>query len=435
MSRESIRPIYRPLPDGTIPLYEGELDFEVGEGTLRANGRVELRLDPQVDLDVWVPGRASNVLFFGDDPQSVDRTATIPNGSSLRPPTTERPEHGGSEGTFPVSPITAGQVEAVTQLLFHFGGPLESRSATGGFLGNSQPQVDFELSGWNLTFVPGDRKIDAFCALVKAEPKDGEVDLVDVERLSRNLFLLLSFIANREVGAGAVAGLDQAGAVVWSYWIPPRMSSHRAPIRWCPEFLVPEALPILGSGLSGFQTDEAMAEIIDRVIGYSLAANDNALLDVKVPIVCSGLELLSWAVLQRERIMRTGDERHKLGPGGMLGLFLDWAGIPVAVSAEMEELEQRREQRCQDGSAGPEVLFNVRNGLVHPPRRLDDPEWPQPEEQFQAWQLATWYLELGILKTLGYNGEHWSRLRLGRSTYDLEPVPWSEARTSGSLPN
>lgn len=433
MSREPICPIYRPLPDGTIPLYEGELDFEVGEDTLRANGRVELRLDPQVDLDVWVPGRVSNVLFFTDDSQRLDRSATIPNGSSLQPPTTERPEHGGSEGTFPVSPIIAGQIEAVTQLLFHFGGPLGARSASGGFLGSSQPQVDFELSGWNLTFVPGDREIDAFCALVKAEPKHGGMDLIEVEKLNRSLFLLLSFIANREVGAGAIAGLDPAGTVVWSYWVPPRIGSHRAPIRWCPELLVPEALPSLGSGISAFDADEAMAEIIDRVIGYSLAANDNALLDVKVPIVCSGLELLSWAVLQRERVMRTGDERHKLGPDGMLRMFLDWAGIPVAVSADMEELEQRREQRCQNDSAGPEVLFNVRNGLVHPPRRLDDPEWPQPEEQFQAWQLATWYLELGILKALSYNGEYWSRLRLGRSAHDLEPVPWSEARASDQL--
>ncbi len=236
--------------------------------------------------------------------------------------------------------------------------------------------------------------------------------------------MLLSFIANREVGAGVVAGLNHGGKVIWSHWAPPRINQQRAPIRWCPELLTGEALPMLGSGISDFDSDEAMVEIIDRAIGYSLAANDNALLDVKIPIACSGLELLSWAVLQRKGVMRTGDERHKLGPDGMLRLLLDWAEIPATVPVDMGELENRRQQRCEKVSGGPEVLFNVRNGLVHPPKRLDDPEWPEPEEQFQAWQLATWYLELGLLRTLDYKGEYWSRLQLGRSAYDLEPVPW-----------
>jgi hypothetical protein len=431
VDREPIRPIYRPLTSGTIPLYEGELDFDVGEKALRASGRVELRLEPQVDLSVWIPGRASTNLFFTDDRQSPNRTFAVPGGVSLQPPTTERPDHKGSEGTFPINPIVAGQLETASHLLFHFGGALEAPSSPAGFLDARQPQIDFELPGWNLTLVVGDRETDAFCALVKAVPKTGEIELNDVEKLDRRLFLLLSFIANREVGAGAVAGLDHSGEIVWSSWAPPRIDSQRAPIRWCPEPLIGEALPMLGSGFSAFDSDEAMVEIVDRAIGYSLAANENVLLDVKIPIACSGLELLSWAVLQREGVMRSGDERRKLGPDGMVRLLLDWAGIPAAVPAKMRELEHRREQRCEKFSGGPEVLFNVRNGLVHPPKRLDDLEWPNPEEMFHAWQLATWYLELGILRTLDYDGAYWSRLRLGRSAYDLEPVPWA-ANSSGS---
>lgn len=427
MSRESICPIYRPLASGIIPLYEGEIEVNVGDDELRTHGRVELRLEPRVDLIAWVPGPAALNLFFTEDRQHLDRTVKVPGGSALQPPTTERPEHKGNEGTFLINPIVAGRLETAGTLLFHFGGALGARSSPGGFFGRSrQPRINFELPGWKLALVPGDPEIDAFCALVKADPCSCEIDLADVERLDRHLFLLLSFIANCEVGAGAVAGQDDAGQVVWAYWAPPRLNSQRAPIRWCPELLIAEALPMLGSGLSSFDSDEAMIEIIDRAIGYSLAANDSALLDIKVPIACSGLELLSWAVLQQEGIMQSSDERRKLGPDGMLRLFLDWAKISTAVPEAMLELERRRHRRCEKISAGPEVLFNVRNGLVHPPKRLDDPEWPDPEEQFQAWQLATWYLELGLLRTLGYNGEYWSRLRLGRSAHDLEPVPWAD---------
>jgi hypothetical protein len=425
VDREPIRPIYRPLTDGTIPLYEGKLDIEAGEDVLHTSGRVELRLEPRVDLSVWVPGRASTNLFFTDDGQSPDRTLTVPDGASLQPPVTERPEHKGSEGTFSVKQTIAGQLETASHLLFHFGGALEARPSPRGLLDGRQPQIDFELPGWKLTLVAGDRETDAFCALVKAVPQTGEIERSDMEKLNRRLFLLLSFIANREVGAGAVAGVDRSGEVVWSSWAPPRINSQRAPIRWCPELLIGEALPMLGSGFSAFHSDEAMVEIVDRAIGYSLAANENVLLDVKIPIACSGLELLAWAVLQRKGVMRSGDERRKLGPDGMVRLLLDWAGIPMAVPATMKELEYRREQHCEKVSGGPEVLFNVRNGLVHPPKRLDDPEWPNPEELFHAWQLSTWYLELGLLKTLDYDGDYWSRLRLGRSAHDLEPVPWA----------
>src|SRR4051794_15624491 len=134
MSREPIRPVYRPLTDGTIPLYEGNLDIDVGESALRANGRIELRLEPQVDLNVWVPGPASTNLFFAEDLQRPDRAVTVPSGSSLQPPPTGRPEYKGSEGTFPIDPIIAGQLETATHLLFHFGGALEAQPSPGGFL-------------------------------------------------------------------------------------------------------------------------------------------------------------------------------------------------------------------------------------------------------------------------------------------------------------
>lgn len=77
------------------------------------------------------------------------------------------------------------------------------------------------------------------------------------------------------------------------------------------------------------------------------------------------------------------------------------------------------------GWGGPELLFNVRNGVIHPPKELADPKWPDVDELFEAWQLGTWYLQLVILRLVGYNGEYWSRLRLGRSEMDVAAVPWA----------
>jgi hypothetical protein len=112
-------------------------------------------------------------------------------------------------------------------------------------------------------------------------------------------------------------------------------------------------------------------------------------------------------------------------------LLLQWAGIPVELPTQFGALAARRGRLGQPDFAGPEVLFDVRNNLVHPPRRIEEPEWPHHDELLEAWQLATWYLELAVIRLLGYEGEYVSRLRLGGWDLDTEPVPWSTSRDQG----
>jgi hypothetical protein len=147
-------------------------------------------------------------------------------------------------------------------------------------------------------------------------------------------------------------------------------------------------------------------------------------LDVRIPVACSGLELLAWAVLQRWQWL-TRDGLGRLPAAGRVRLLLQWAGIRVELPAQLGALAARRGRLGQPDMAGPELVFDVRNGLVHPPKRIEEPEWPDPNELFEAWQLATWYLELVVVRLLGYQGEYRSRLRLEGWTYDTELVPWS----------
>jgi hypothetical protein len=109
-------------------------------------------------------------------------------------------------------------------------------------------------------------------------------------------------------------------------------------------------------------------------------------------------------------------------------LLLQWAGIPVELPSQFGALAARGGRLSQSDVAGPELIFDVRNNLVHPPKRIDEPEWPDRAQLLEAWQLATWYLELALLRLLGYEGEYVSRLRLGGWDFDTEPVPWSTSR-------
>ena len=119
-----------------------------------------------------------------------------------------------------------------------------------------------------------------------------------------------------------------------------------------------------------------------------------------------------------------GHNTH-LPAGARARLLLQWAGIPPEIPDELPALADRAAAVGQAGWERPEVLFKIRNDLLHPPRHVTDPKWPDFDQLLAAWQLGTWYLELIVLRCLGYTGEYRSRLRLGGWENHVELVPWS----------
>jgi hypothetical protein len=269
--------------------------------------------------------------------------------------------------------------------------------------------------------------VDNFSFVVEATPHDLPLGLDTMERLCSQVFLLSSLIAGQEIGIAPVAGVDAAGQVVWADWGAPRFRPEQSAWRWCPRDRVNQALPALATGLSSLADDPALQQVVDRAGRHLLAANGPEVLDVRIPVACSGLELLGWAVLQRQQWL-TKEGLSRLPAKSRVRLLLQWAGIPVELPDQFDALAARRGRLGQSDVAGPEVLFDVRNNLVHPPKRIDEPEWPDHDQLLEAWQLATWYLELAVVRLLGYKGDYVSRLRLGGWDLDTEPVPWSTSR-------
>jgi hypothetical protein len=118
------------------------------------------------------------------------------------------------------------------------------------------------------------------------------------------------------------------------------------------------------------------------------------------------------------------DSFQQLTAQARVRLLLQWAEVPTSLPDHFSALIARRNRLQQAECEAPEVLFNVRNGLIHPPRRLSDPEWPSLDEMVESWQFATWALQLVLLRLFGYANNYWSRLRIGRPSLDVEPVPW-----------
>ena len=72
---------------------------------------------------------------------------------------------------------------------------------------------------------------------------------------------------------------------------------------------------------------------------------------------------------------------------------------------------------------GPWAIVEVRNDIVHPRTKYAS---VSARAQLEASDLADYYVELMLLKMLGYSGEHWNRMN---DVHEL--VPWAESEGSG----
>lgn len=428
-----VEPIYRPRDEADwILLYAGDLAVNASEATSVVTGQLELRLFPRAGFTAHFAGRPSALapLIF----TSQERSVSVPDGSALTPPlqdsVPERPDDGGwAEERIVLSQLDAGHLAAAERFVVHVGPSMqEPRFRVREQLsdGSWQGQVRFELGGWTLVLAPVDdaRGDHDFGAVVEATPSVLPVSAADVEQLAHRLFVLLSLVSSREVGIGPIAGLDNRRAVVWAKWGSPRLRIGKSGAGWCPGHLLPTTLPALAKGYAGLTTDAAMEVVAERAVEHLLSADSSEVLDVRIPVACSGLELLAWAVLRRQGWVDQ-DTFRRLTAGAAVRLLINWTGLNADVPDGFDALAARRGRLGQSRWDAPELLFDVRNGIIHPPRALDDPEWPSGDELIEAWQLSTWYLQLVILRLLDYRGQYWSRLRLGRSEMDVETVPWT----------
>ena len=428
-----IAPLYRPQTDGVFLLYAGPLVVDPGPNQHVLDGQVEFRLFPKSTLTARFSGplREYHHVSAGGSLEAEPPLA-LADSADLTPPAEPKlrgrpPKTSWTSATNWSLPKTVGRLRKAKRFVVHISGPLQIRFPLVVPVreGGDQPQVAFQLPGWNLVLAPHqDERDDDFTAVIKATSVKSHPSEGDVAQLAERLFVLLSLMANREIGIGPICGLSRVGRIVWVEWGTRRGRFGRPGVGWCPLDESAYVLPTLASGLSNVASDRALDAIVDRAINHLLAADGDEVLDVRIPVACSAVELLGWAILQREKgFSRKAVE--DLDAWEIADGALRWAGIPAAIPAHFTALEERKNRLSQPAWEGPGVLFSVRNKLVHPPNRVKDPEWPNGDELYEAWALATSYLELLILRVIGYEGNYLPRLDLPRMVSDVEPVPWA----------
>lgn len=418
-TRPALNAVYTAGASGTVPLYVGPLrvigDDEGPEVVV--NGAITLDLHPRTKLIAHIP-KGDPWSFLGNDHDpDVDLSPDAPLG----PPSEDDLPPLDELDQVHINHIEGGSAPKAERFLFHINGPLRGHMASHETAQGWQQLHEWTIPSWKLQLARVEQGELGFNHVLEAIPAQ-PVGADAAHDLRGRLFLLLSFIAGREVGVGPTCGL-RGTDVVYVEWGAPRVRYERPGLRWCAHHLFAPALEAIAAGHTVLDHEPGLQAVVDRSINFFLSAGGSEVLDVRVPMACAGLELMAWGILLRKTDMTP--EQFRPPKGTIIKKLLEWAQIPTDLPEHFAALRSRSTQLDRTQQSGPGAVFNVRNALVHPPKEIDDPEWPSGDELMESWQLSTWYLELVILRVLGYEGEVQSRLVLGQWEGTVVPVPWT----------
>ena len=160
---------------------------------------------------------------------------------------------------------------------------------------------------------------------------------------------------------------------------------------------------------------------------WYLRSNESNALQAGIVLTQAALERLARLLLPNERYKTLTTAARKIRA------VLQEIAIDTVIPQCCKELRVVRKTKglCD----GPEILSEIRNGLVHAKMRTK----VGLDAYLEARDLGQWYVELLLLRLFGYNGRYANRLAYkyeGR----LEPeiVPWArsveEASSSSSEP-
>ncbi len=252
------------------------------------------------------------------------------------------------------------------------------------------------------------RKAD--CSLFSAKQKE-------LENLRIALSSFLSFISGGLVGLALPVGLDKSGVPKYVEWSSTHFDSICRFRSWYseryPEFLAPlfsQFIQRLEEPLWG----SSLLEVIRQYVAAVGLEKDFA---VGLLTACAALESLSWAILVQETESISGEEYGALKAAERLEGLLEWAGIPEQVPRSLGELVSLAERKKMNG---PWIIFWLRNRIAHADKKSE----LDADEVCQAWRVSVWYLELLLLRLLGFNSRYRCRITSTRDAIAQDEVPW-----------
>jgi hypothetical protein len=245
----------------------------------------------------------------------------------------------------------------------------------------------------------------------------GHLERSDGKRFSRqeaadaldDLSYFLSFVAGWWVAWALPCGVDQASAT-WERWATTRVDRLAPGFGWFHPFRDGEAVNSAYVGYRRLRASPVWGDAITELVYWYVLARQTSDVLPALAIQQIGLEQLAWVYLIEDRRALSSKGRFDdLWASDKLRLLLTMLSIDASLPAHFTALATpiAGQKKFEDG---PQAVTEIRNGAVHSsPKTL--PLRKAYDAQIEAQTLSLWYLELALLKLLGYEGEYNNRVR------------------------
>lgn len=157
---------------------------------------------------------------------------------------------------------------------------------------------------------------------------------------------------------------------------------------------------------------------LKRVIDWYIESISNLTIENNIISIQIALETLSYIILVQEEKKLSNDEFDNNTAINNIRMLLE--SCKLNNNKELMVFDDKIKERFNDGI---ELIIYLRNKIVHPARK--DKIYLSHEDVWNIIQIGTRYIELIILKFIGYKGEYSNRLK-DRYFGQVERVPWSD---------
>lgn len=430
------------VPEGLIPhfLMEGinePIELHSGPVEVRADpvfyagdGILQLRWLPSPGVVIQVIPRALTGPFMAAEPWNRPLDVSI---EQLETAATARLMSVGDDGIRAMcTRLQRGVGEACEVATFEIangyemlGSPIRSGSSVWA------GRTSLEAEGWLVTIDESKDRSDLYKSLKESRGyaithtglirrRDGSrFTLEQADSVLATLTWILSFARGAFTGPLLVTGWENDSMVSFN-WERNRVDPWAYRDSWFPDHVRDPLAGLFPNAYDLLQRDE-WRDSLPLAIDFYLRANDVGEVETSLLLSHAGLELLAWVVLVEVTglVNRQGFERLRFSDH--LRLLLGWAGVPVSIPEDCKDLQAVSADGDWDG---PFALSELRNGIVHPPKRKRTYE-TSLMARVDAVQLALRFYELSLLRILGYEGEVENRVRRNRWRGQTEAVPWA----------
>lgn len=429
-------------PNSPIKLYQGPITLRSGTDVATADGSIELRWLPDLEVRFCIPD-FPQIPFIGGPGGWVGEESSleVPDTLEAGPALIVGMETGTRKPTSVIGilngPLQIGDGSAVHRVAFRAVN-FEDFLIQGCRIG----QMIWEASDLRVTITPVAglrdlrRKVKETGGYVithniQLEKVDGSPFTRDEARyVGCGLFRFLSFVRGFHVHAILPVGFDASGRPVWQEWVPWQTDRWKSVLSWADRHHGAD----LGRAFPGFLklwSDESWRRTLGLAIGM-YADSNSSVSGIETAVVCTqmALEMLAWECLVEHSDAMTAEGFNRLSASDRIRLVLAHQRIPLGIPSTLPEMERNgRELNWPDIA---EAIVFVRNAIVHPEAKHRKRVFGHDDGLLvDTWTCGLWMLELLLLRLFEYDGPYSDRREPEEFVGGVVRVPWI-GRTSPS---